>query len=52
MRAVDQRGRALLEGLRRRVMAEIGRLGSPHKISALAAGQTMTLASEPTRAYG
>ena len=34
------------------VMAEIGRLGSPHRISALAAGQTMTLTGEPTRAYG
>jgi ribonuclease BN (tRNA processing enzyme) len=41
------------------VMAEIGRLGSPHRISALAAGQTMTLLPEParpeaeaTRAYG
>ena len=34
------------------VMAEIGRLGSPHRISALAAGQTMTLAAEPARAYG
>ena len=34
------------------VMAEIGRLGTPHRISALAAGQTMTLAGEPTRAYG
>ena len=28
------------------VMAEIGRLGSPHRISALAAGQTMSLAAE------
>ena len=34
------------------VMAEIGRLGSPHRISALAAGDTMRLADEPARAYG
>ena len=34
------------------VMAEIGRLGSPHRISALAAGDTMRLVAEPTRAYG
>ncbi|MEP6739360.1 MAG: 3',5'-cyclic-nucleotide phosphodiesterase [Caldimonas sp.] len=34
------------------VMAEIGRLGSPHRIRALAAGQTMTLAEAPARAYG
>ncbi|MGZ5204522.1 MAG: MBL fold metallo-hydrolase [Caldimonas sp.] len=34
------------------VMSEIGRLGSPHRISALHAGATMTLASEPARAYG
>ena len=34
------------------VMAEIGRLDTPHRITALAAGQTMRLASEPKRAYG
>ena len=34
------------------VMAEIGRLGSPHRITALAAGETMSLLAEPTRAYG
>jgi hypothetical protein len=34
------------------VMAEIGRLGSPHRIRALAAGDTMRLAVEPARAYG
>ena len=34
------------------VMAEIGRLGSPHRITALAAGETMNLLAEPTRAYG
>ena len=34
------------------VMSEIGRLGSPHRISALAAGQTMTLTAQPARAYG
>ena len=34
------------------VMAEIGRLGSPHRITALAAGDTMSLRSEPARAYG
>ena len=33
------------------VMAEIGRLGSPHRISALEAGQVMTLADAPTGAY-
>jgi ribonuclease BN (tRNA processing enzyme) len=34
------------------VMAEIGRLGSPHRIRALEAGHTMRLAVEPARAYG
>ena len=34
------------------VMAEIGRLGSPHRITALAAGETMSLLAEPARAYG
>ncbi len=34
------------------VMAEIGRLGSPHRIRALEAGHTMRLAVEPVRAYG
>ena len=34
------------------VMAEIGRLGSAHRISALAAGQTMSLDPGQTRAYG
>ena len=34
------------------VMAEIGRLGTPHRIRALEAGDTMGLAVEPTRAYG
>ena len=34
------------------VMSEIGRLGSPHRISALAAGQTMSLDPGQTRAYG
>ena len=34
------------------VMAEIGRLGSPHRITALVAGETMSLLAEPTRAYG
>jgi hypothetical protein len=29
-------------------MAEIGRLGSPHRISALAAGQTMSLTDGET----
>ena len=33
------------------VMAEIGGLGSPHRISALAAGDTMRLVDEPARAY-
>ena len=33
-------------------MAEIGRLGSPHRIRALAAGDAMRLVAEPTRAYG
>jgi ribonuclease BN (tRNA processing enzyme) len=31
------------------VMAEIGRLGSPHRIRALAAGEVMTLADAPAR---
>jgi ribonuclease BN (tRNA processing enzyme) len=34
------------------VMSEIGRLELPHRITALAAGDTMTLTTEPTRAYG
>ena len=34
------------------VMAEIGRLGSPHRIRALQAGDTMSLAVEAARAYG
>jgi hypothetical protein len=34
------------------VMAEIGRIGSPHRISALAAGQTMSLVAEPSAAFG
>ena len=34
------------------VMSEIGRLGSPHRISALAAGQTMSLDPGHTRAHG
>jgi len=34
------------------VMTEIGRLGSPHRISALAAGQTMSLDPGHTRAHG
>jgi len=35
------------------VMSEIGRLGSPHRISALAAGQTMSLTDgEAARAHG
>ena len=34
------------------VMAEIGRLGSPHRIRALEAGQVMTLAGTSARAYG
>ena len=33
-------------------LAEIGRLGSPHRIRALEAGDTMRLVVEPTRAYG
>ena len=33
------------------VMAEIGRLGSPHRIRALEAGQVMTLAESTPRAY-
>jgi ribonuclease BN (tRNA processing enzyme) len=33
------------------VMAEIGRLHTPHRISALEAGTTMTLDAEPARAY-
>jgi len=34
------------------VMAEIGRLGSPHRISALQAGDVMTLAGTSARAFG
>jgi hypothetical protein len=34
------------------VMAEIGRLGSPHRISALVAGQTMELAGAPSAGPG
>ena len=33
-------------------MSEIGRLGSPHRISALTAGDTMRLSAESSRAYG
>ena len=33
------------------VMAEIGRLDTPHRISALEAGTTMTLDAEPARVY-
>ena len=33
------------------VMEEIGRLGSPHRISALEASQVMTLADAPAKAY-
>jgi hypothetical protein len=33
-------------------MAEIGRLGSPHKIRALAIGDVMRLVDEPKRATG
>ncbi|MDQ2733828.1 MAG: 3',5'-cyclic-nucleotide phosphodiesterase [Pseudomonadota bacterium] len=33
------------------VMTEIGRLETPHRIRALAAGDTMTLAAAPARAY-
>ena len=32
-------------------MAEIGRLNTPHRIRALAAGDTMVLAPAPARAY-
>lgn len=38
-------------GEREAVMAEIGRLGSPHKIRALEIGDVMRLADEPKRAY-
>ena len=34
------------------VMSEIGRLGSPHRISALAAGDVMRLAVEPAGTPG
>ena len=34
------------------VMDEIRRLGSPHRIKALAAGDVMRLAEEPRRAFG
>ena len=34
------------------VMAEIGRLDTPHRIRALKAGDTMSMAVEPARAYG
>ena len=33
------------------VMAEIGHLGSPHRIRALEAGQVMTLAATTARAF-
>ena len=39
-------------GERAAVMAEIGRLGSLHKIRALEIGDVMRLADEPKRAYG
>jgi len=38
-------------GERAAVMAEIGRLGSPHKIRALEIGDMMRLVDEPKRAY-
>jgi ribonuclease BN (tRNA processing enzyme) len=38
-------------GERAAVMAEIGRLGSPHKIRALEIGDVMRLVDEPRRAY-
>ena len=38
-------------GERAAVMAEIGRLGSPHKIRALEIGDVMRLVDEPKRAY-
>ena len=34
------------------VMGEIGRLGSPHRITALGVGDLMNLANGPSRAYG
>jgi len=34
------------------VMSEIGRLGMPHRIRALEAGQVMRVVAEPTRAFG
>ena len=39
-------------GEREAVMAEIGRLGSPHRIRALEIGDVMKLSDEPKRAYG
>ena len=39
-------------GEREAVMAEIGKLGSPHRIRALEIGDVMKLADEPKRAYG
>ena len=33
-------------------MAEIGKLGSPHRIRALEIGDVMKLADEPKRAFG
>ncbi|MCY7300036.1 MAG: hypothetical protein LH616_12600, partial [Ilumatobacteraceae bacterium] len=34
------------------VMSEIGRLGSPHRIKALVAGDVMRLSAETARSYG
>jgi len=39
-------------GEREAVMAEIGKLGSPHRIRALEIGDVMKLADEPKRAFG
>ena len=39
-------------GEREAVMAEIAKLGSPHRIRALEIGEVMKLADEPKRAFG